>query len=138
MSVFPRLLLFSRIFKSTTNNALQKIVSKWLYFLQKYRLFLDLLCIFGRFLGAGVQKHERKYRKKLDQPWYFLGPRGTNQPRQGPKNNLQGALQKKATDPDVVGWFLGGQKSTRVGQFFLDFFLVVFLFPLQRNAQKRD
>jgi hypothetical protein len=35
----------------------------------------------------------------------------------------QGALIKKVTDLDVVGWFLGGQKSTRAGQFFWEIFL---------------
>jgi hypothetical protein len=40
---------------------------------------------------------------------------------------LQGALKTKTTDPDVVGWFLGGQKSTRVGQFF---FVILFYFLL--------
>jgi hypothetical protein len=42
----------------------------------------------------------------------------------------QGALKKKVTDPYVVGWFLGGQKSTRAGQiFFRDFFIVFFYSP---------
>jgi hypothetical protein len=38
----------------------------------------------------------------------------------------------------VVGWFLGGQKSTRAGQIFLwDFFIVFLNSPhsSQRNAQ---
>jgi hypothetical protein len=39
----------------------------------------------------------------------------------------------------VVGWFLGGQKSTRAGQFFEgDFFNRVFELPSPRNAQKRE
>jgi hypothetical protein len=50
----------------------------------------------------------------------------------------QGALkQKQNADPDVVGWFLGGQKSTRVGQFFGVFF--VFLnSPHRETPKKRD
>jgi hypothetical protein len=45
------------------------------------RLFLSR---FWAFLGEGVKQQDKKYRKKSDQPWYFLGLRGTNQPRQGP------------------------------------------------------
>jgi hypothetical protein len=52
---------------------------------------------------------------------------------------VQGALKKKVTGPYVVGWFLGGQKSTRAGQiFFRDFFIVFLELPSPRNAQKRD
>jgi hypothetical protein len=52
---------------------------------------------------------------------------------------VKGHSKKKVTDPYVVGWFLGGQKSTRVGQiFFGDFFYRVFELPSPRNAQKRD
>jgi hypothetical protein len=41
--------------------------------------------VFGRFSVRGVQKHDKKFRgKKSDQSWYFFGPQGTNQPRQGP------------------------------------------------------
>jgi hypothetical protein len=55
----------------------------------------------------------------------------------------KGHSKKKVTDLGVVGWFLGGQKSTRVGQiFFRDFFsrfyYSVFKLPSPRNAQKRD
>jgi hypothetical protein len=50
----------------------------------------------------------------------------------------QEAPNKKPTDPDVVGWFLGGQKSTRAGQFFLFIFDRVFELPSPRNAQKLD
>jgi hypothetical protein len=39
----------------------------------------------------------------------------------------------------VVGWFLGGQKITKAGQFFLwDFFNRVFELPSPRNAQNLD
>jgi hypothetical protein len=34
--------------------------------------------VLGRFSG------EKKILKKSDQPWYFFGPLGTNQPRRGP------------------------------------------------------
>jgi hypothetical protein len=46
------------------------------------------------------------------------------------------ALKKKVTDLDVVGWFLGGQKSTRVGQFFLGDFFIVFLNSPHRKTSK--
>jgi hypothetical protein len=46
------------------------------------RFFLNH--VFGRFSVRGVQKQDKKIRKKSDRPWYFFGPRGTNQPRQGP------------------------------------------------------
>jgi hypothetical protein len=49
------------------------------------RFFLDFFNhVFGRFSVRGVKKHDKKSGKKSDQPWYFFGPRGTNQPRQGP------------------------------------------------------
>jgi hypothetical protein len=41
----------------------------------------------------------------------------------------------------VVGWFLGGQKSTKYrgwSFFFVRFFYRVFELPSPRNAQKRD
>jgi hypothetical protein len=41
------------------------------------------------------------------------------------------------TDLDVVGWFLRGQKSTRVSHISLRFFYRVCQLPLPRNAQKR-
>jgi hypothetical protein len=50
----------------------------------------------------------------------------------------QGALKTNLTDPHVVGWFLGGQKSTRVGQILCEIFNRVFELPSPRNAQKRD
>jgi hypothetical protein len=50
-----------------------------------------------------------------------------------PRSSTQGALQKKPTGLDVVGWFLEGQKNNRAGQFFRGFEL-----PSPRNAQKRD
>jgi hypothetical protein len=66
--------------------------------------------------------------------------RSTKQKAAGrwPKTKGQGALKKKVTDPYVVGWFLGGQKSTRVGQVFFEIFYRVFELPSPRNAQKRD
>jgi hypothetical protein len=43
------------------------------------------------------------------------------------------------TDLGVVGWFLGGQKSTRVGKNkFVIFFNRIFELPSPRNAPKRD
>jgi hypothetical protein len=44
------------------------------------------------------------------------------------------------TGLDVVGWLLGGQKSTRAGQFFLGDFFVVFLNSphLETPETKRD
>jgi hypothetical protein len=50
----------------------------------------------------------------------------------------QGALKKQMTDPYVVGWFPGGQKSTRAGQSFSRDFCRVFELPSPRNAQKYD
>jgi hypothetical protein len=52
--------------------------------------------------------------------------------------SVQGALKKVLTDLGVVGWFLGGQKSTRAGQIFCEIFYRVFELPSPRNAQKRD
>jgi hypothetical protein len=48
----------------------------------------------------------------------------------------QGVLNKKTTDPDVVGWFLGGQKSTRVGQYLFRFFSIVILKSFHRETPK--
>jgi hypothetical protein len=53
----------------------------------------------------------------------------------------QGALgpQKKTTDLDVVGWFLGhvgGQKSTKAGQIFPRDFVSCFLNPLTEKRPK--
>jgi hypothetical protein len=50
----------------------------------------------------------------------------------------QGALKKKVTGLDVVGWFLGGQKYQGWSDFFPRFFCRVFELPSPRNAQKRD
>jgi hypothetical protein len=38
----------------------------------------------------------------------------------------------------VVGWFLGGRKSTRVDHIFCEILNRVFDLPSPRNAQKRD
>jgi hypothetical protein len=48
----------------------------------------------------------------------------------------QGALKKKVTGLGVVGWFLGGQKSTRVGQIFSRDFFIVFLNSPYRETPK--
>jgi hypothetical protein len=48
-----------------------------------------------------------------------------------------GQTKTKVTGPYVVGWFLGGQKNTRVGQIFFRGFYRVFELPSPRNAQKR-
>jgi hypothetical protein len=60
--------------------------------------------------------------------------------KQGAASRKEGALQTKTDGPwgGVVGWFLGGQKSTRAGQFFCEIFYRVFEPPSPRNAQKRD
>jgi hypothetical protein len=63
--------------------------------------------------------------RRLDSP---------QQPPQNGSRTLKGHSKRNPTDPDVVGWFLGGQKSTRVGQFF-DFF-VVFLNSPHRETPK--
>jgi hypothetical protein len=54
------------------------------------------------------------------------------------KKQKNWALQKKMTDLGVVGWFLGGPKSTRVGPKKCEIFYRVFELPSPRNAQKRD
>jgi hypothetical protein len=52
-------------------------------------------------------------------------------------HDFKGHSKKKPTDPDVVGWFLGGQKSTRAGQFFFYLFYRAFEIPSQtRNTEK--
>jgi hypothetical protein len=54
----------------------------------------------------------------------------------GPGVPGQGALKKKVTDLGVVGWFLGGQKSTRIGQIFFRDFFIVFLNSPHRETPK--
>jgi hypothetical protein len=61
-------------------------------------VFPQLFFVLSRFLGVSwrwefksttknvlqtnrVEKFFKKSQKKSDQPWYFFGPRGTNQPR---------------------------------------------------------
>jgi hypothetical protein len=48
----------------------------------------------------------------------------------------KGHSKRKVTDPYVVGWFLGGQKSTRVGQIFFRDFFIVFLNSPHRETPK--
>jgi hypothetical protein len=63
-------------------------------------------------------------------------------PRTAPRSSLsglakgQGALKKKVTDPYVVGWFLGGQKSTRASPIFPRDFYIVFLNSPHRETPK--
>jgi hypothetical protein len=75
----------------------KKIMSKT--FLQKNRqnnpkpIFFSI-CFnhaFGRFSVRGVQNTTRKIERETDQPWYFFGLRGTNQPRRGPSVFFWGA-----------------------------------------------
>jgi hypothetical protein len=47
---------------------------------------------------------------------------GAQQPITPPLGPEKGALQKKRTGFDVVGWFLGGKKSTKDAYLFLHFF----------------
>jgi hypothetical protein len=44
--------------------------------------------------------------------------------------------KKRMTDPNVVGWFLEDQKSTRAGQFFFRDFFIVFLNSPHRETSK--
>jgi hypothetical protein len=48
---------------------------------------------------------------------------------------FKGQSKKKVTDPYVVGWFLGGQKSTRVGQKKTEVF-ILFLNSPHRETPK--
>jgi hypothetical protein len=48
----------------------------------------------------------------------------------------KGHSKQKVTGPYVVGWFLGGPKSTRDGQGFLKRFLIVFLNSPHQEAPK--
>jgi hypothetical protein len=48
----------------------------------------------------------------------------------------KGHSKKKVTDLGVVGWFLGGQKSTRVGQICFRVFFIVFLNSPHRETPK--
>jgi hypothetical protein len=51
----------------------------------KTDFFSIFLSRFWAFLGEGSSKTRLKnLTKKTDQPWYFFGLRGTNQPPQGP------------------------------------------------------
>jgi hypothetical protein len=54
----------------------------------------------------------------------------------GPQQHAKGHSKKKVTDLGVVGWFLGGQKSTRVGQIFVRDFFIVFLNSPHRETPK--
>jgi hypothetical protein len=66
---------------------LQKIVSKsFLKNRQKSQTdFSSIFLVrFWAFLGEGSAKTRQKTSKKTNQPWYFFGLRGTNQPRRGP------------------------------------------------------
>jgi hypothetical protein len=49
---------------------------------------------------------------------------------------VKGHSKKKVTDLGVVGWFLGGQKSTRVGHIFFRDFFIVFLNSPHRETPK--
>jgi hypothetical protein len=50
-------------------------------------------------------------------------------------HGVQGRLKKKMTGPYVVGWFLGSQKSTRVGQIFLgELFIVVLKSKIEKKS----
>jgi hypothetical protein len=60
----------------------------------------------------------------LSYPQWHWSPRGRGR-------------QKQIGDPQVVGGWVRGQKSTRV-RFFVDFFNRVFELPSPRNAPKRD
>jgi hypothetical protein len=53
-------------------------------------------------------------------------------------SGLNFAQKNNLTGPYVVGWFLGGQKSTRLVRYFSRYFYRVFELPSPRNAQKRD
>jgi hypothetical protein len=46
--------------------------------------------VFGRF-SVSSKTRLKKLIKKCDQPWYFFGLRGTNQPPQGPSKNILSA-----------------------------------------------
>jgi hypothetical protein len=61
----------------------------------------------------------------------LLEPRAEKHPK------TQGALKKNTTGLDVVGWFLGGQKSTSAGQISPEFFYRVFDLTSPRKAHKR-
>jgi hypothetical protein len=61
--------------------------------------------VFGRFSVRGVQKHDKKSRILLDQPWYFFGLRGTNQPRRSQhetKIGRQATAHPKAQPPNTA------------------------------------
>jgi hypothetical protein len=95
-SIFLVLLRFPVLLSDGSSKTLQKTFYKKNRvekFLQENRqksktdFFLDFFHhVFGRFSVRGVKKHDKKSHKKSDQPWYFFGLRGTNQPPQGPSN----------------------------------------------------
>jgi hypothetical protein len=68
--------------KHFTKNRVYKKIDKKI----PNRFFLDfVLSRFLAFLGEGSSKtRQTDLGKKSDQPWYFFGLRGTNQPRGGP------------------------------------------------------
>jgi hypothetical protein len=63
---------------------------------------------------------------------------GSRRLRAAPDTPNPKGPQNKMTDLGVVGWFLGGQGSTRTGQIFGEIFFRVFELPSPKNAQKRD
>jgi hypothetical protein len=90
ISVFPQLFLFYRVFRCFLAMGVQKHYKNVLQTKRFTKIQTDFFSIFvyhvfGRFSVRGVQKHDKKnLETKSDQPRYFFGPRGTNQPRQGP------------------------------------------------------
>jgi hypothetical protein len=49
-----------------------------------FSIFLITCLGVSRFSVRGVKRHDKQIGENPDQPWYFFGLRGTNQPRQGP------------------------------------------------------
>jgi hypothetical protein len=60
--------------------------------------------------GAGVGERQGAEKHQLQLAW--MGGKGHS--------------KNKMMDPYVVGWLLGGQKSTRAGQIFFEIFLSCF------------
>jgi hypothetical protein len=75
----------------------------------KTHFFLDLFYrVLGRFSVRGVKKHDKKSQIIFDQPWYFFGLRGTNQPPQGPSFCFECPLQyKQAQETGTISCALG-------------------------------
>jgi hypothetical protein len=75
-----------------------------------------------------ASRHPRR-TASIDYPCYHISAQALRTTNAG----CSRGPQNKMTDPDVVGWFLGGPKHTRVGQIFSIVFIVLCNSPHREN-----